>query len=56
MMSSKSSSKRENPNHVAFIDALVEMNSPKTLIKNRDALKQFREMKENNATRPAKRY
>ena len=52
--SSKSSSKRENPNRVAFIDALVEMNAPETLIKNRNALKQFRQMKE-NAPLPAKR-
>ena len=52
--SSSKSSKRENPNRVAFIDALVEMNAPETLIKNRDALKQFRQMKE-NAPLPAKR-
>ena len=31
------------------------MNAPETLIKNRDALKQFRQMKENNAPPPAKR-
>ena len=42
-------------NRVAFIDALVEMNAPETLIKNRDALKQFRQMKENNAPPPTKR-
>ena len=43
--SSSKSSKRENPNRVAFIDALVEMNAPETLIKNRDAFKHFRQMK-----------
>ena len=53
--SSKSLTKRENPNRVAFIDALVEMNAPETLIKNRDALKQFRQMKENYLPPPAKR-
>ena len=52
--SKSSSSRKENPNRVAFIDALVEMNAPETLIKNRDALKQFRQMKE-NAPLPAKR-
>ena len=53
--SSKSSLRKENPNRVAFIDALAEMNAPDTLIKNRDALKQFQQMKENNAPSPAKR-
>ena len=53
--SSSKSSRKENPNRVAFIDALAEMNAPETLIKNRDALKQFRQMKENNAPSPAKR-
>ena len=52
--SKASSSRKENPNRVAFIDALAEMNAPETLIKNRDALKQFRQMKE-NAPLPAKR-
>jgi len=52
--SSSKSSKRENPNRVAFIDALVEMNAPETLIKIRNALKQFQQMKE-NAPLPAKR-
>ena len=46
-------SKKKNPNRDAFIDALVEMYAPETLIKNRDALRQFREMKENNLLSPA---
>ena len=46
-------SKRKNLNRDAFIDALVEMNAPETLIKNRDALRHFREMKENNLLSPA---
>ena len=33
----------------------MELNAPETLIKNRDALKQFRKMKENNEPPPAKR-
>ena len=44
--SSGKMSKRDNPNRTAFINALAEMNAPETLIKNRNALKQFREMKE----------
>ena len=48
-------SKKNNPNRNAFIDALVEMNAPETLIKNKNALKRFQEMKENKALSSAKR-
>ena len=47
--------KKNNPNRNAFIDALVEMNAPETLIKNKNALKRFQEMKENKALPSAKR-
>ena len=47
--------KRENPNRTEFINALVEMNTPETLIKNKNALKRFQEMKENKALSSSKR-
>ena len=47
--------KRENPNRTEFTNALVEMNAPETLIKNKNALKRFQEMKENKALSSAKR-